>query len=187
MVKAGVRLHPEEHAQLLPLVNTGRAAAVQLRHGRLWRNTEVGASSRSWTDAEIAEALATSAAPGPRVRQACGERGGEAALSRRRPPGRQYRSPDGAQEAQRLAVPWRAPPAGRGRWTRRLLADTLVALAIVDTISTACVRTTLNNRRSTRGSSSTGAFPRRPRPRSSVPWRRCWRSTPAPTLPSDRR
>jgi transposase len=156
MVKYVVRLHPEEHAQLLALVNTGRAAAVKLLHARILLKADGGADPRPWTDAEIADALDTSAATVHRVRQAFVEQGLEAALSRKRPTGRQYRKLDGAQEAQLLAVACSAPPKGSVRWTLQLLADKLVELDIVDTISPECVRTTLKKMRSNRGSRSTG-------------------------------
>jgi transposase len=156
MVKYLVRLNLEEHAQLLALVNTGRAAAVKLLHARILLKADVGAGSRRWTDTEIAEALDTSAATVHRVRQAFVEQGLEAALSRQRPTGRPYRKRDGAQEAQRIAVTCRAPPTGRARWTLKLLADKLVALDIVDTISPECVRTTLKKTRSNHGSRSNG-------------------------------
>jgi transposase len=156
MVKYVVRLHPEEHAQLLALVNTGRAAAVKLLHARILLKADVGADRRPWTDAEIADALDTSAATVHRVRQAFVEQGVEAALSRKRPTGRQYRKLDGAQEAQLLAVACSAPPEGSVRWTLTLLADKLIELAIVDTISPECVRTTLKKMRSSHGSRSTG-------------------------------
>lgn len=156
MVKYIVRLHPEEHAQLLILVNTRRAAAVKLRHARILLKADVGADRRPWTDAAIAEALDTSAATVHRVRQAFVEQGWEAALSRKRPPGRQYRKLDGAQEAQLLAVACSAPPEGSVRWTLKLLADKLVELDIVDAISPECVRTTLKKMRSNPGSRSNG-------------------------------
>ena len=54
-------------------------------------------------------------------------------------PGRQYRKRDGAQEAQLIAVACSTPPAGRVRGTLQLLADKLVALDIVATISPECV------------------------------------------------
>ena len=156
MVKYVVRLHPEEHVQLLALVNTGRAAAVKRLPARIVLKAAVGADSRHWSEAESAEAVDTSAATVHRGRQACGERGRDAALSRKRPAGRQYRQRDGAQEAQLRAGACRAPPAGRGRWTLKLLADKRVARAIGDTSSTACVRTTLKKMRSTHGRTNHG-------------------------------
>ena len=74
-VKDVVRLHPEEREQLLSLVNTGRAAAAKLLHARSLRKADVDAGERHWSDAEIAEALDTSASTVHRVRQAWVEQG----------------------------------------------------------------------------------------------------------------
>jgi transposase len=156
MHKYVVRLDPEEREQLLALVNTGRAAAVKLLHARILLKADVDAGGRRWTDAEIAQALDTSAATVHRVRQTWVEQGLEAALARKRPTGRQYRKLDGVQEAQLIAMACSAPPEGRVRWTLTLLADKLVELAIVDTISAECVRTTLKKTTSNRGSKSNG-------------------------------
>lgn len=117
MVKYVVRLDTEERAQVLALVSTGRAAAVKLRHARILLQADVGAGRRRWTDAEMAEALDTSASTVHRVRQDGVEWGMETALFRKRPPGRQYRTLAGAQEAQLSAVTWSTPPEGRARWT----------------------------------------------------------------------
>ena len=156
MIKSVVRLHPEAREQVRALVNTGRAAAVKLLHARILLKADVGEGSRRWTDAEIAEALDTSASTVHRVRQDWVEWGMETALSRKRPTGRQYRKLDGVQEAQLIAVACSAPPEGRVRWTLTLLADKLVELDIVDTISAECVRATLKKTHSNRGSSSSG-------------------------------
>jgi transposase len=91
-----------------------------------------------------------------RVRQAFVEEGLTAALARKKPTGRRYRKLDGAQEAQLIALTCSAPPEGRIRWTLRLLADRLVALNVVPSISAECVRTTLKKTRSNRGSTSSG-------------------------------
>ena len=153
MVKYGVRLNTEAREQLRTLVNTGRAAAVQLLHARIFLTAAVDAGERHWTEAEIAEALDPRASPVQRVRQAWVAQGLQAALSRQLPTGRQSRTLDGAQEAQLMAVACRAPPAGRARWTRKGLAEKLVALHIVDTIRPEWVRTTLKKTRCNRGSS----------------------------------
>jgi hypothetical protein len=81
------------------------------------------------------------------VRQAFVEEGLQAALHRKKPAGRQYRKLDGDQEARLVTLACSAPPTGRARWTLRLLADKLVALEIVDSISPECVRTTLKKTR----------------------------------------
>jgi transposase len=120
MVKYMVRLNTEAREQLLAFVHTGRAAAAKLLHARILLKADVGAGDRHWTDAEMAEALDTSAATVHRVRQTWVEQGLEVALARKRPTGRQYRKLDGAQEAQLIAVACSAPPEGSGRWTLKL-------------------------------------------------------------------
>src|SRR4030095_10062951 len=109
MLKYVVRLNPEEREQLLTLVNMGRGAAAKLLHARIVLKADVSAAGRRWTDAEIAEALETSASTVHRVRQAWVDQGMEAALARKPPAGRQYRKLDGAQEAQLIAVACSAP------------------------------------------------------------------------------
>src|SRR5947199_271507 len=54
----------------------------------------------------------------------------------RKPPARQYRRRlDGEQEARLVALTCSAPPEGHKRWTLRLLADRLVALQVVESVS----------------------------------------------------
>jgi len=54
----------------------------------------------------------------------------------RKPPARQYRRRlDGQQEARLVALTCSAPPEGHKRWTLRLLADQLVALQVVESVS----------------------------------------------------
>jgi transposase len=117
MVKSMVRLNTAAREQLLALVTTGRAAAVKLLHARILLTADVDAGGHRWTAAEIAEAFDTSTATVHRVRQAWVEAGMAPALSRKRPTGRPYRTLDGVQEAQLIAVACRAPPEGRVRWT----------------------------------------------------------------------
>ena len=54
----------------------------------------------------------------------------------RKPPARSYRRRlDGQQEARLVALTCSAPPEGYKRWTLRLLADRLVALQVVESVS----------------------------------------------------
>ncbi len=63
----------------------------------------------------------------------------------------------GAQEAHLVALACGDPPQGRGEWTMQLLADRLITLGIVETISDETVRRTLKKGASNRGSTSSGA------------------------------
>ena len=143
-----VWLTPEEREQLLGMINTGKRAASVLMRARVLLKADGG--GHNWSDPEIAEAFDVSLSTIHRVRQALVEESLQAALERKKPTGRQYRKLDGAQEARLIAVACSKPPAGRARWTLQLLADKLVELQIVDSISGECVRKTLKKTRLSR-------------------------------------
>ncbi len=140
-VKWIVRLTAAERTDLQRLVDEGKRAGSVLK--RAWVLLQADADGPGWKDPQIAEAYGTSLSTVHRIRQAFVEEGLDAALYRKKPTGRQYRKLDGAQEARLVALACSQPPTGRQRWTLQLLADRLVALKVVDTISGECVRTTL--------------------------------------------
>jgi transposase len=76
------------------------------------------------------------------------EEGLEAALNRRAPRQPRPRLLDGEQEAHLLALACSQPPAGHARWTLRLLADQMVVLEYVESISYETVRRALKKTRS---------------------------------------
>jgi hypothetical protein len=86
-----------------------------------------------------------------RIRMQCVAAGLDAALHRKAP-ARQYRHLlDGEREAHLVALTCSAPPQGHTRWTLRLLADRLVELQVVETISYETVRQALKQTGSSRG------------------------------------
>ncbi len=96
-----------------------------------------------WTDEMIAGALEVSRSTVARVRQRYVSAGLDTALARKAPDREYRRTLDGEQEAHLIALACRTPPDGRQRWTLRLLAERLVALEVVDTVSYETVRQTL--------------------------------------------
>jgi transposase len=147
-VKFIVRLTVVERADLQQMVDEGKRAGSILK--RAWVLLKADVDGPNWSDPEIAEAYGVSLSTVHRVRQAFVEEGLDAALYRKKPTGRQYHKLDGAQEAKLLAIACSQPPTGRQRWTLQMLADRLVELKIVDTISDECVRTTLKKTNSSR-------------------------------------
>ena len=125
-------------------------------HAQILLKADVGEGGPDWDDAQITEAVNCGASTVYRVRQAFVEEGLAAALFRKKPTGRQYRKLDGVQEAHLVALACGEAPAGRSRWTLRLLADRLVELNVVDAISPECVRLTLKKTNSSRGCVSNG-------------------------------
>jgi hypothetical protein len=70
----------------------------------------------------------------------------------RKPPARSYRRRlDGEQEARLVALTCSAPPEGHKRWMLRLLADRLVELQVVESVSYETVRQALKQTSSSRG------------------------------------
>jgi len=138
-----VRLTEQERARLHTLVGSGSAPARRLTHARILVKANQGEAGPGWTDAAIATALEVGRATVARVRQRYATEGLEAALEHKAPDREYQRKLDGAQEAHLVALACSTPPEGRKRWTLRLLADRLVALEVVDTVSHETVRQVL--------------------------------------------
>jgi transposase len=139
-----VTLEAGERRQLKELVRVGRAAAYKRRHAEVLLKADAGPQGPAWADEQIAEAFDVSVRGIEYLRQRFVEQGLEAALGRQkrsRPP--VERKLDGRKEARLIALSCSAPPEGRRRWTLRLLADRLVELAVVSSISYEAVRQVL--------------------------------------------
>jgi len=137
-----VRLTDREREELRRMVSKGRGAAYKIRHANILLLAD--ADGPGWTDARIAEAVGVHSFTVRNVRQRLVQRGLEGALARKEQqrPSRQ-RLLDGKKEAELIALACSAPPEGRTRWTLHLLADRLVELEIVESISHETVRQTL--------------------------------------------
>jgi transposase len=101
------------------------------------------------SNAEIVAALGVGERTVERVRRRFVEEGVEAALvPRPQPPRPDKVKIQGAVEDQLVQLACSNPPTGAGRWTLKLLAERLVVLECVDTVSTETVRQTLKKRTS---------------------------------------
>ena len=136
MKKYKVTLTAEERQQLHDLIAAGKAAAQKLAHARILLKADAADGGPAWPDDRIAEALEVSSATVGRVRQRFVEQGLEAALVRKQQerPSRE-RKLDGRAEARLIALACSAAAGGRTAWTLQLLADKLVELEVVETVS----------------------------------------------------
>jgi hypothetical protein len=146
-----VRLAEAEVASLRTLIGRGDAPARVQAHARILLKAKRGEAGAEWTDGAISAALEVDPTTVARVRTLYVTDGLEAALHRKAPDRAYRRKLDGAQEARLVAVACSAPPAGRKRWTLRLLADRLVELEVVETVSYETVRPTLEQTGASRG------------------------------------
>jgi transposase len=144
MKRYRVTLEAEERQRLLDLIAGGKAAARKLAHARILLKADAAEGGPAWPDGRIAEALEVSTATVERARQRFVEQGLDAAPDRKpreRPP-REIKL-DGRAEARLIALACSPPPLGRAVWTMQLLADKLVELEVVDSISDETVRPAL--------------------------------------------
>jgi transposase len=182
-----VTLTADERDELERLLARGKADVRKIKHAQILLKADEADGGPAWPDERIAEAFEAGITTIERVRRRFVEEGLASALSPYRGGKRIYeRKLDGAQEAHLIALACSAPPDGRARWTLRLLAQRMVELAYVDTLSHETVRQTLKKMRSSRTRGGCGASPRSPRRSSSTTWRTCSRSITAPTIPSAR-
>jgi transposase len=145
MKKYIVKLTKEERADLCKLIAQGKASARKLTHARILLKADRSEDGPDWTDQAISEALEVGTATVERVRQRLVEEGMAAALNRYRPHTPRLRKLDGEQEAHLIALVCSQPEEGQQRWTLQLLADKLVQLHIVESISRETVRQVLEH------------------------------------------
>ena len=137
-----VRLTEEERAICEATIKKEKGKSEKLRRATIV--LKANADGPAWDDAKISEAIGCRRQTVENVRQAFVLEGLEAALIRKK----RAISPtpkllDGVAEAKLIAMRLGKPPAGFGHWTLRLLADQMVELEIVESISPETVRQTL--------------------------------------------
>ena len=138
-----VTLTQPERQELQQLISRGKADARKLAHARILLQADEAEGGPRCTDGQIASSLDTTTRTVERVRERFVEQGLDAALLPK-PSRRVYsRKLDGRQEAKLIALACARPPAGKRRWTLRLLADEMVELEVVDSLSHETVRQTL--------------------------------------------
>jgi len=147
IVKHTVKLTDQERRGLEQRVRHGKAAGWKLRRARALLKCDQSEGGPGWTDAKIAEAFDVTTRSLENWRKQAVERGPMSLLERQAQDRSMHRKLDGAGEARRVQLACSKPPAGRSRWSLRLLADQLVALEVVDSIGHECVRQTLKKTR----------------------------------------
>ena len=150
MKKYIVELTSEERKQLQQLIKKGKVAGYKIRHAQMLLKADQGCHGPSWPDKQIAEVFAAHVTSVERLRKRFVEQGLDAALERNKRDN-YTRKLDGDAEAHLIAIACSKPPAGRSEWSLRLLADRLVELSVVDSISYMTVSRTLKKTNLSRG------------------------------------
>jgi transposase len=146
-----VTLTAEERQELEGLIHKGKGAARTLTRARILLKADATPKQGpAWSDAQIRTALDVGLVTIYRVRQSFVEEGLPLTLKPRSRNRRYDRLLDGDQEAHLIALACSAPPAGRARWTLRLLAERFIALGHATDVSHETVRQTLKKTSSSR-------------------------------------
>ena len=137
-----VRLTDAERETLRQVVGKFKGNSQKVRRAQVLLKAD--ADGPGWTDAKIAEAFGCRTKTVENIRERLVTRGFEVTLDgapRPKPP--RPKLLDGEQEAKVIAMRLSSPPPGFANWTLRLLAEQVVALEIVESISYETVRRTL--------------------------------------------
>ena len=144
-----VYLTPEQRTELEQLIHSGTSRARTQTKARILLLTDRN-QAQPRSDTAIAAAVQVSKPTIIRTRRRFGLEGLQAALYDKPRPGARPKI-TGDVEAQLTLLACSAPPDGKARWTLRLLADTLVELQLVESISDVAVLQRLKKTNSSRG------------------------------------
>lgn len=149
-----VQLNGEERSQLERLIRAGKSSARITARARILLKTDEG-----WTVPQVVQALDVSEATVLRTKRRFSEEGLEGVLQDR-VQAQRYRKLDDRGEAHLIALACSEAPEGHEHWNLRLLADRMVELGLVESLSHETVRLRLKKTFSNPGRSRSGAFPK---------------------------
>jgi len=143
MVRYRIKLTKTEVDELMKIINKGSHSTQTYRAAYILLNCDEGEYSDKVTNEQMSKVLKVGMRTIDRVKKKFIEEGIEATLERR-PTSRVYdKKVDGDVEAKLVTLCCSEPPKGRAKWSLRLLADKMVELNYVDSISHVTVRDVL--------------------------------------------
>jgi transposase len=144
LIRYKVTLNAEEREMLREIATRGKHHSQKVLNALILLNCDQSEfQEHKRTNQEIADTLKVSMKKIDRVKKRCVEQGLEAALDKQTGQRIYTRKTDGDFEAHLVALSCGKPPAGHARWSLRLLADQMVELQYVDSISHETVRSIL--------------------------------------------
>jgi len=140
MTKYKVTLTEDEHTELMDTINKGCHTSQKFRAAYILLNCDEGKFADKVTNEQMSKVLKIGMRTIDRVKKKFVEEGFDAVLERKSPDREYDRKADGEVEAHLITLCCSEPPQGYARWSLRLLADKLVELKYVDSISYETVR-----------------------------------------------
>jgi len=143
MIRYTIKLTKGEVSELMDIVNKGSHTSQTFRTAYILLNCDEGRYSEKVTNDQISRVLKVGMRTINRVKKKFVEEGFEAVLERRAT-GRVYEKKiDGDTEAKLITLCCSEPPKGFAKWSLRLLADKMVELKYVESITHVTVRNVL--------------------------------------------
>ena len=157
-----VTLTEEERQELQKKKKKGKTQGYRIKHAQILLKLDEIPENQGWTYDKIKEAYRATPHTICQIAKRFVTGGVEAALGRKEQVNR-HKKVDGRVEAHIIAIACSEAPEGRERWTLRLIADELVRLGVVDSISDTAVMETLKKTNLSLGKRRNGAFQNRGR------------------------
>jgi len=143
MIRYTIKLTKSEVEELMSIINKGSHTSLTFRTAYILLNCDEGKYSQKVTNEQISKVLKVGMRTIDRIKKKFVEEGFEACLERR-PTTRIYETKtDGDVEAKLVTLCCSEPPKGFAKWSLRLLADKMVELNYVKSISHVTVRSML--------------------------------------------
>ena len=149
-----VNLTDEDRAYLNRLIRRGKTSARSLTRVRILLMADEGYSNK-----EIVEILKTTKPTIVQIKKRYSQEGLDSAINEKPRSGAPIKI-DGTIEAQVTLIACSEPPEGRSSWTLQLIADKLVELEVIDSISAMSIQRTLKKVRPSHGRKSDGVSAR---------------------------
>lgn len=155
-----VTLSEDEREHLNELVQKGKTQGYRIRHAQILLKLDEIPENKCWTYDRIWESYNATPHTISKIAERFVCSGLETALGRKEQQNRR-RKVDGEVEAHIVAIACSESPEGRERWTLQLIADELVRLGVVESISDTAVSTTLKKTSLSLGGKKNGVSPNR--------------------------
>lgn len=138
-----VKLTKAEVEELVSIINKGSHTSQTFRAAYILLNCDEGPYSQKVTNEQISKVLKVGMRTIDRVKKKLVEEGFDAVLERRATKRNYETKVDGDIEAKLITLCCSEPPKGFAKWSLRLLADKMVELKYIESISHVTVRSVL--------------------------------------------
>lgn len=156
MIRYKVTLTENERGELEDILKKGKHSSLEFRNACILLNSDEGDYGPKRSNESIAQILHINTKTVERLKQRFVEEGFDTCLGRKPYPEVTNMKADGDFEAHLIALSCSKAPEGYARWSLRLLADKMVELEYVESISHETVRKTLKKTKLNRGGFKAG-------------------------------